>query len=61
MERTAEHIKGLGLAFLLAVLTHLLGVSCAMFNTPVLDVKKLVERICDILEEDEIVLLGRAL
>ena len=43
------------------VLTHLLGVSCAMFNTPVLDVKKLVERICDILEEDEIVLLGRAL
>lgn len=26
MERTAEHIKGLGLAFLLAVLTHLLGV-----------------------------------
>ena len=43
------------------VLRHLLGVSCAMFNTPVLDVQKLVDRICSIIESDEIVLLGRSL
>ncbi|MBQ7204040.1 MAG: AEC family transporter [Eubacterium sp.] len=34
MERTPEHIKGLGMAFLLAVLAHLLGVgvSCLTFR-----------------------------
>ena len=32
MERTPEHIKGLGVAFLLAVLTHLLGVGISALS-----------------------------
>ena len=40
MERTPEHIKGLGLAFLLAVLTHIFGIAVSSLSFRKTDIMK---------------------